>query len=257
MKTWLAWLSAVTFSFVMLLVTLPAHGDTSIKVSCSFSHTLKDDPIVFPNQPGASHRHDFFGNDSTDAYSTTASMEGQTTSCASDNPGDTAGYWTPSLKVNKTVTHDVGFSAYYYRRNEGMLTPYPQGFQMVAGNSHATGAQSRSVVYYGCGNGTSQPVVNYMPDCTADGTHLYIHILFPWCWDGVFTGGNDTAHVAYGPCDAAHPYHFPQLVERINWDAVVNATHGVKFTSGAWYSVHADYLSVWADGALEDLIASL
>ena len=29
---------------------------------CKYSHTLMDDPIVFPGRPGASHMHDFFGN---------------------------------------------------------------------------------------------------------------------------------------------------------------------------------------------------
>lgn len=32
------------------------------------SHYLKDDPILFPGQPGGSHLHMFFGNTRADAY---------------------------------------------------------------------------------------------------------------------------------------------------------------------------------------------
>src|SRR3954454_23956536 len=37
---------------------------------CDYSHQAPDDPIVKPNQPGASHLHQFFGNATTDAAST-------------------------------------------------------------------------------------------------------------------------------------------------------------------------------------------
>jgi hypothetical protein len=49
-----------------------------------------DDPIVFPGQPGASHMHDFFGNETTNAYSTQSSMLAGATNCRI--PSDTAGY---------------------------------------------------------------------------------------------------------------------------------------------------------------------
>ena len=42
-------------------------------VACPYSHSLMDDPIVYPGQPGASHMHDFFGNVATDAFSTPSS----------------------------------------------------------------------------------------------------------------------------------------------------------------------------------------
>ena len=42
---------------------------------CNYTHTLLDDPIVKPNQPGASHSHDFFGNVTTNAATTLASLD--------------------------------------------------------------------------------------------------------------------------------------------------------------------------------------
>jgi hypothetical protein len=42
------------------------HGN-NFYANCRFSHTNDDDPIVYPGQPGKSHPHTFFGNNSTDA----------------------------------------------------------------------------------------------------------------------------------------------------------------------------------------------
>ena len=64
---------------VITSVALVALGVTpvaaqSLKIECGASHAAADDPIVFPGQPGAAHLHEFFGNTSTNASSTYASM---------------------------------------------------------------------------------------------------------------------------------------------------------------------------------------
>src|SRR4051794_40385059 len=41
---------------------------------CTLSHERADDPIVKPNQPGASHLHEFFGNTTTNASTTATSL---------------------------------------------------------------------------------------------------------------------------------------------------------------------------------------
>src|SRR6185369_4163416 len=68
---------------------------------CPYSHSLPDDPIVFPGQPGVSHLHDFLGNTSTDAFSTYGSMtlSSATTTCP-PTTGDTSGYWIMALFKN-------------------------------------------------------------------------------------------------------------------------------------------------------------
>ena len=47
--------------------------------NCRFSHSSEDDPIVYPGQPGRSHSHTFFGNKSTNAFSTVARLGRATT----------------------------------------------------------------------------------------------------------------------------------------------------------------------------------
>ncbi|MFN2590263.1 MAG: hypothetical protein ABR518_05795, partial [Actinomycetota bacterium] len=61
-------LSAV--SAVPAIAAYPAPPGPGWTVICGYDHSLEDDPIVSPNQPGAAHLHDFFGSHSTDAFST-------------------------------------------------------------------------------------------------------------------------------------------------------------------------------------------
>src|SRR5260370_12558621 len=64
---------------------------------CTYSHSNFDDPIIHPGVPGASHEHDYFGNNSTDANSTYTSMTAATTTCVTQS--DTSGNWQPSLMI--------------------------------------------------------------------------------------------------------------------------------------------------------------
>src|SRR5215212_7071382 len=65
-------------------------------VHCEFSHRNTDDLIVFPGQAGRSHDHTYFGNRTTNASATPASLRAAgTSSCL--RRGDTAAYWVPTL----------------------------------------------------------------------------------------------------------------------------------------------------------------
>ncbi|MFD0591915.1 DUF1996 domain-containing protein [Catellatospora coxensis] len=65
--------------------------------TCTYSHSVKDDPIVFPGLPGASHMHSFFGNRSTNAGSTLDSLRANTTTTCTPAPADLSAYWVPTL----------------------------------------------------------------------------------------------------------------------------------------------------------------
>src|SRR5215211_4966449 len=81
----------------MLVPAIPAASQQvgSFWVRCTFSHKLRDDPIVYPRESGASHLHVFMGAKDTNANSTYDSMQNGGTTCAL--PQDTAGYWVPAL----------------------------------------------------------------------------------------------------------------------------------------------------------------
>ena len=116
-------------AFVLLALTGIVVGNTtaaqagdgrgSFSVECPYDHTLNDDPIVYPNQPGVSHSHDFFGNVSTTASSTYDSMLASHTSCG--YLADTAGYWNPTAYINGVRVPAIRVSAYYFGAPSGSV----------------------------------------------------------------------------------------------------------------------------------------
>ena len=77
------------------MVAGPQGGVGQFVVACDWSHASFDDPIVHAGMEGMSHRHEFFGNTTTDADSTYESLLAGDTSCAQKL--DRAAYWVPSL----------------------------------------------------------------------------------------------------------------------------------------------------------------
>lgn len=234
----------------------PAQAASNFTVSCKYHHTLSDDPIVYPNQPGASHSHEFLGNTTTSAMSIFASMYGKPTTCG--NAGNMSGYWVPTLYRSGVAVHPSAVKAYYYRRVSGTISPFPKGLQIIAGNSSATAPQPTSVVYWGCGNGSGISKVNAPPNCTGHSDTTYVHISFPDCSTGAATSPDHRSHMAYssgGACPSAYPVHVPQLVMRMSYP--ITDARSVTLASGAAYTMHADYFSVWNETELARLVATL
>ncbi|CAI7872808.1 unnamed protein product, partial [Closterium sp. NIES-54] len=66
------------------------------RIRCNFSHAARNDPIVFPGQPGKSHLHDFLGSKKTNAFTTDGTkLVGSATTCGLK--ADSAAYWFPSV----------------------------------------------------------------------------------------------------------------------------------------------------------------
>ena len=172
-------------------------------VNCLYSHTQTDDPIVFPDQPGASHMHDFFGNITTDAFSTPAALLATTSTCKDSL--DHSGYWTPQTSMKGVPIVPIKVENYWINTfGDGAVEVPPVGLEFVAGNSHATGEQDITIVHFNCGAGSNPPFMSPYStkpyDCTSymsqgsDGVVETIN--FPTCWDGVLPVGNDTADFA-------------------------------------------------------------
>ena len=119
----------------------PAPHGTNFFSVCRLSHFAPDDPIVRPGLPGASHPHEFFGNTSTNARSSLASLLAHGTTCT--RKADTAAYWVPALYRNGHVVKPLQASIYYRIRSVDRVHPFPPGLKIVAGNARATAPSRR------------------------------------------------------------------------------------------------------------------
>ena len=220
-------------------------------VECPLSHTSEDDPIVFPNAPGASHRHVFFGNTTTNAGSTYQSLLAGTTEC--DQPSDTAAYWAPALMRGDTMLTPVK-SVAYYRPGEGIdpttVQAYPPGLKIVAGNAAAREPQSTAVVAWTCGAGIER---DSLPPSCPPSRPLRMLVTFPDCWDGKHLDSDDhRSHMAYsrkGACPAAHPVSVAQLQFSVAY-AVSGDPSGLSLASGSMLTGHADFFNAWVQDKL-------
>lgn len=109
-------------------LTSPAPPAIPFRVRCGFSHRNQDDPIVSPGQPGSSHDHTFFGNRSTDAFSTLASLRaGGRTTC--NERADRSAYWAPTLYVAGRAVEPLALIATHTRRTVRPVDPFPAGLK--------------------------------------------------------------------------------------------------------------------------------
>ena len=223
--------------------------DPSFRVQCEYSHAAPDDPIVFPYQPGASHLHEFFGNTTTDAFSTLPSMRAGDTTCS--DTLDESGYWVPALYQDGMLVHP-NFVALYYRggnREPETIRPFPTGLRVVAGSAKATGPQDATVTKWAC-TGVGLPSPNGIPICFGS---LVLDVFFPDCWDGKHLDSVDhKMHMAYAQppgdvpnrlCPSTHPIAVPAIRMEVNYSA--RGGPGVTLSSGPAFTAHADFFNAW------------
>jgi hypothetical protein len=232
----------------------PFHrGAGYFAVGCGFSHRNQDDAIVFPRRRGRSHDHTYFGNASTDAFSTPASLRaaGRTT-CRL--PADTAAYWAPTLFLGGRAVEPLGAVVFYARRTFGRVRPFPAGLKVVAGDAAARRAQSRRVTYWSCGG---REEFSTLPTCPSSRhASLRLHVNFPNCWDGRRVDSADhKSHMAYssgGRCPATHSVEVPALSLEIYY-GVAGGRNG-ELASGGVFSGHADFVNAWDQRTLAALV---
>ena len=102
----------------------PPNGEAKARFGCAASHVASDDPLRAWGKPGSSHLHQFFGNPKADAFSTYASLRGNTENgtCAGGILNNTA-YWFPCFVKTlpdgtRGCVSTSGATVYY---NEGDL----------------------------------------------------------------------------------------------------------------------------------------
>ncbi len=241
--------------------TVAARGTSgSMQVVCRSSHDNYDDPIVYPRERGAAHRHDFFGNTRTNAFSTRTKLRGKSTTCS--RRGDRAAYWTPTLlKRGKRIVPDRVIA--YYRtsriRDIESIRPFPRGLKMIAGSHLATRADPQPIKYvnWNCGDGVEGTAA--MPRrCRTK--PLRLRIEFPNCWDGRRLDSADhKSHMAYAGargvrgCPRTHPVAVPALSLNFRWQ-IDGPLRRVKLSSGGEHSGHADFWNIWNQTVLRRLV---
>jgi hypothetical protein len=248
----------------------------SFSIACTYDHTLRDDPIVYPNQAGVSHSHDFFGNVSTTAASTYDTMVVGGTSCGLS--GDTAGYWNPSAYLTSVSLTPIRVSAYYFGVTSSDVSAFPAGLQMIAGNKDATSRAENTRVRWSCGKPDPSLLADHPYDCTPYGGKVTARINFPSCWDGLDLGPTHTAYPVKNACPTGW-VRIPQLSYRVQWDlrdpcaaaipctvddapdaniALTLSTGSGDTTrsDGGFYTLHADFWNAWQQTSLESLVAT-
>jgi hypothetical protein len=231
--------------------TIAGFEDVNFVSLCRFSHRKSDDPIVFPNQPGFSHDHTFFGATATDASSTPTTLRGERSSC--NRTADTAAYWAPTLIVDNKAVAALDAAVYYRRTTYARVKPFPANLVMISGDNNATSAQPTNVVFWNCDLHATDVSVTPL-NCGSHG--LRLHVIFPECWDGKSLDSADhrghMARASNGVCPATHPVAVPQIVLIIRYP--VNGAGSVEVASRGQYSGHADFVNAWDEAALTQLV---
>ena len=243
------------------------HGQNFFS-NCYFSHIARDDPIVYPNQPGVSHSHTFFGSKSTNAASTAKTLRASPTTCR--RKADTAAYWVPTLYADGDPVKPTKGSAYFVLRARGAMHVFPPGLKIVAGDPHARSPQSPAVTFWSCSTLQGTRWTRPHP-CTTrrkrraprfaqtnDRTSLLqLDVFFPDCWDGRHLDSPDhRSHMAYSrnwTCPRSHPVKVPRLRFIVTYP--IQAPKHLSLASGGIYSAHADFLNAWHQRALDQLVA--
>ncbi|RDG30846.1 DUF1996 domain-containing protein [Streptomyces corynorhini] len=236
------------------------------QANCAVTHTRPDDPIVFPGQSGASHDHTFMGNNTTDAHSTTASLDAGGTACKA--PGDRSAYWMPTLYKGNTEVRPVGPQTIYYKSgvtDYRSVRPFPKGLRFVVGSPTQSAAEFRGhrgwVEGWECGNQYNN--TEFPANCpTAQDVQLNLRFQAPSCWDGKYLDTpNHQSHMAYPTaqganqdvCPASHPVALPMIEFKMAWPVNGDMSQ-VRLSSGTGHSFHYDFFNAWDDATLKALV---
>ncbi|MFM0734484.1 DUF1996 domain-containing protein [Paraburkholderia sediminicola] len=259
------------------MVPRPAYADNyQTSVRCAYSHTLGDDAILMFEMPGHAMWHDFFGNTSTDASSTYASLQKAPTTTCTDL-ADSSAYWTPSLRLpDGTEVRPAYQKTYYQNGAKKPLTSFPSGLQLLAGDHKGTAPNEH--IDFWC-NDTKKYTNNAertcLPPSTGESIQLDIGIQFPNCWDGTTiaakpSGVTHKPNAVYADASGVCPTDYPKQIPTVNMnvaylfpglasldlikvqlslDPIMNGDQRTD-QWGSIYTAHGDFINGWtADAA--------
>ncbi len=234
-------------------------GAASFRIECGFSHMANNDPIVFPGKTGASHHHTFFGNTSTNAFSTNASIARAGNTTCNGGIMNRSSYWVPSMidTARGAPIKPLYILVYYKTPNPAKVTVPPPGLRMiVSGSTNTTGPSGPNdrKNRYTC-NQVYETRQEYIPNCLA-GETLDWMLVFPDCWNGINLDSADhKSHMAFsrdGVCPTTHPVLIPQVSYNVHYPVGSSGTSKWRLasdhypaTSPGGYSGHGDWMNGW------------
>ena len=249
-------------------------GLGAFRTTCNIAKFAFDDPIVYPNQPGASHLHMFFGNTAINSRSTTQSITNSGGSTCRGGILNRSAYWIPALY--DSVTKEIiapRFGQFYYKSGSNVdvtkAVDIPAGLRMIAGDKAATAPQDH--VEWSCG-GVNQ--TGLIPDCVNGVRMLTAGVEFPQCWDGVNLDSPDhKSHMAYviyqnpplkSYCPATHPKQLPFIVEQFDFPILPHHHPERWRLSSDMYStsirggrsLHADWMLGWDAPTMHSIVVN-
>jgi hypothetical protein len=149
-------------------------------------------------------------------------------------------------------------TTFYYKpgvEDRSSIQPIPYGLEVVAGNARATEPQNGQYFWFQeFGNASNNTNDGVMIRATTSG-RITLKIVYPDCWDGQRLSSPDQSHVAYHTnkrtCPASHPVAMPQLTMFVTYGTNGD---GVSLSSGAWFTMHADFFNAWTPATQQRLI---
>ena len=239
--------------------TVAPSASVIITDTCGYSHKANDDPILDPGKPGQSMAHDFFGNTSTSATSTAATLVRGSTTCSTSD--DASAYWTPVLYQNGVPITPLR-NLVYWARLDGtsptVVAP-PAGLEMIAGNENASAPQSTKVIDWRCADPATQSVSDVPVNCS--GTRgIELRVTFPSCWNGTTLSGAGQTNVVY-PKGQVCPTRYPVRIPTVVFHVVYPITSATDLTlsmgpgqQGSTDTAHGDFINGWNQSLLTALI---
>jgi hypothetical protein len=204
-------------------------GSELISDTCLYSHEANDDPILMPGQTGQSMAHDFFGNTTTSATSTAASLIGGPTTCSTS--ADASAYWTPVLYQNGVAITPERNLIYWagLHATDPTVTAPPVGLEMIAGDENAMAPQPVRVVAWRCADPLPQ-VPSATPVNCAGTKGLELRVTFPSCWNGSTLNGASETNVVYPEADTRCPAGYPVRIPTVIFHVVYPITSPTGLT---------------------------
>lgn len=255
---------------------------------CMPGQLKKDDPIVYPGQPGRSHLHQFFGNDAADAYSTYTSLR-TTGNSTCMSPVNRSAYWVPALLNGKGQVVRPDYVSIYYKRRpssdpvvsdpthpryQGKATKLPNGLRFIFGRDMLNLADAPTgKLHLACDGPVSFTPKDWknfeeaQAGCPV-GNRIGVTMSAPDCWDGKNLDSTDhRSHVSYGSygnwgylkCPTTHPFVIPSFVMGVWYTQAAGETY--EFVSDAMDTspthkrgdtFHADFFMAW-DPTVHDM----